>query len=408
MSDDLEVGDHPSRSAVAPERQLVVELERDDHPDLPRLRVSLAVGAYVLGGISRCEAEGLSGLPAAGLDRLVGPVEAAGGAPSPSEARPLLSVVVPVCNEEECLPLLHERLSAVLDSLGDHEVIFVDDGSTDASVAVIIALRDRDPSVKLIRLSRNFGHQAALSAGIDHACGEAVVLMDADLQDPPELLGQLVARWRQGFHVVYAVRSLRHEGRAKRAAYFVFYRIFRWLSAVEVPLDAGDFCLMDRKVAEALSGLRERHRFLRGLRSWTGYRQVGVPYDRPPRQAGTPAYSFTRLVRLALDGLLSFSSLPLRFASYLGFLTAAGGVVYVLVALFTKVFVGHVPAGWTSIIAIILVLGGAQILLTGVVGEYLARVYDETKDRPLYIIDRSYGITTPTKDHGHLTPPPVR
>lgn len=387
----------------------MADLERQAHPDLPRLRASLALGAYLLGGISRSEAEALSGLPGPGLDRLVARAPAG---PPPSGARPLLSVVVPVCNEEECLPLLHERLAAVLAGLGDHEVIFVDDGSTDGSVATIIALRDRDPSVKLIRLSRNFGHQAALSAGIDHACGEAVVLMDADLQDPPELLAELVDRWRQGFEVVYAVRSVRHEGRAKRAAYFVFYRVFRWLSIIDVPLNAGDFCLMDRRVAETLSGLRERHRFLRGLRSWTGFRQVGVRYDRPARGAGTPSYSFTRLVRLALDGLLSFSSLPLRFASYLGFLTAAAGVVYVAVALFTKLFVGHVPAGWTSIIAIVLVLGGAQILLTGVVGEYLARVYDETKDRPLYVIDQAYGITTSTttstRHDGHLPPPPVR
>ncbi len=386
----------------APECRLVAELARGGAPELTRLRVSLAVGAYLQGGMSRSEAEELSGVGSAGFDRLIArqdPVD---------QDRPFLSVVLPVCNEEANLTILYDRLAAVLEGLGDHEVIFVDDGSTDRSVAAIMALRERDSSVKLLRLSRNFGHQAALSAGIDHARGEVVVLMDADLQDPPELLTELVARWRQGFEVVYAVRASRHEGRVKRTAYFVFYRLFRWLSAIDVPLDAGDFCLMDRRVADTLRGLRERHRFLRGLRSWAGYRQVGIAYDRPARMAGKPSFSFPRLVRLALDGLLSFSSVPLRFASYLGFLTAAAGVVYVAVALFTKVFVGHVPAGWTSIIAIVLVVGGAQLLLTGVLGEYLARVYDETKDRPLYVVDRSYGIATGTEPNGHLIASPVR
>ncbi|MDQ2724091.1 MAG: glycosyltransferase family 2 protein [Actinomycetota bacterium] len=307
-------------------------------------------------------------------------------------SRPLLSVVVPVRNEEDNLPVLHARLATVLGALGTYEVIFVDDGSTDRSAAAIMAIRESDASVKLLRLSRNFGHQAALSAGLDHARGTAVVLMDADLQDPPEVLAVFVARWRDGYEVVYAVRRHRKEGLLKRTAYFGFYRLLRLLSPIDVALDAGDFCLIDRRVADILCGLRERHRFLRGLRSWAGFRQVGVPYDRPARLAGTSAYSFSRLIRLALDGLLSFSSVPLRLASFLGFLTALAGVIYVAVAVSAKIFVGHPPSGWTSLIAIILVLGGVQLLVIGLLGEYLARVYDEVKDRPLYIVERTHGF----------------
>ncbi len=313
-------------------------------------------------------------------------------APLLAGTRPVVSVVVPVHNEEDNLPVLHARLATVLGAIGAHEVIFVDDGSTDRSAAAVMAMRETDHSVKLLRLSRNFGHQAALSAGLDHARGAAVVMMDGDLQDPPELLAELVARWRSGYEVVYAVRAHRKEGPFKRACYFGFYRLLRLLSPIDMALDAGDFCLVDRRVADILCGLRERHRFLRGLRSWAGYRQVGVPYDRPARLAGTSAYSFTRLIRLALDGLLSFSSVPLRLASFLGFLTAMAGVVYVAVAVSAKIFVGHPPAGWTSLIAIILVLGGVQLLVTGLLGEYLARVYDEVKDRPLYIVERTHGF----------------
>jgi len=310
----------------------------------------------------------------------------------PPPGQPLLSVVVAVLNEQESLAALHRQLGEVLAAIGPHEVIFVDDGSTDRSAETILELRAGDASVKLLRLSRNFGHQAALSAGLDRARGQAVVFMDADLQDPPQLLPALVERWRAGYQVVYAVRRRRQGGVVKRTCYFLFYRLYHRLAEMEIPLDAGDYCLIDRRVADVIRSLPEHHRFLRGLRSWAGFRQVGVPFDRPARHAGRAKYTTRRLVRLAVDGLLAFSSVPLRLASYVGFFTAAAGVAYTLFAVFARLFVGHLPAGWASTVAIVLTVGGAQLMLTGLLGEYLARVYDETKGRPLYVVDEAYGL----------------
>lgn len=402
------------RRLDTPESRLVAELARTGHPELSSLRTSLALGAYLQGRVSLAEARELTGAPEQGLDRLVlGGLDRDDCRPEQGPSRPgaqvpLLSVVIPVHNEQGNLAVLHERLAAVLELAGSHEIVFVDDGSTDRSAAIIIGLHERDSSVALLCLSRNFGHQAALSAGLDHARGQAVVLMDADLQDPPELLPEFVQHWREGYEIVYAVRANRKEGLLKRACYFAFYRTFRLISPIEIPLDSGDFCLLDRRVADTLAALPERNRFLRGLRAWTGFRQLAVPYDRPARLSGRPAYSFARLVKLALDGLLAFSSVPLRLASYFGFLTAAAGVAYVLVALYARIFVGRVPAGWTSIIAIVLVVGGIQLILTGVLGAYLARVYDEAKHRPLYIVDRAYGAQTGASPGGHQPPAPIR
>lgn len=300
---------------------------------------------------------------------------------------PELSVVIPVFNEEENLEVLQDRLTTVLDDLTDRwEVLYVDDGSRDRSVALIKAHHAADPRVKLIRLSRNFGHQAALNAGLDHARGEAVIMMDADLQDPPEVLPRFVAAWRDGAEVAYGIREHRQGNVAKRAGYRTFYRLYRRLADIDVPLDAGDFCLMDRVVVDAVVALPESQRFLRGLRSWVGFEQVGVPYDRPDRHAGEPKYSLTGLIRLAFDGLLSFSATPLRMSSLLGLATAAAGVLYILFALAARLRTGDIPEGWTSTVAIILVLGGVQLLMIGIVGEYLARVYAETKARPSYIV----------------------
>ena len=300
---------------------------------------------------------------------------------------PELSVVVPVYNEEENLPELMRRLDHVLaDLTDDWEILFVDDGSRDASVDLIRAQHERDARVKLIRLSRNFGHQAALNAGLTHAHGDAVVMMDADLQDPPEVLADFVRAWRDGAEVVYGIREHRQGNVAKRAGYRTFYRVYRRLADIDVPLDSGDFCLMERQVVDAIRDLPESERFLRGLRSWVGFEQVGVPYDRPERFVGEPKYSFTGLVRLAVDGLLSFSATPLRLSSLLGAFTALAGVLYVLFALLSRLRTGDIPEGWTSTIAIVLVLGGVQLLMIGIVGEYLARVYAETKRRPTFII----------------------
>lgn len=306
-------------------------------------------------------------------------------------ATPRLSVVIPVLDEEENLPILYRALAEQLRELGSYEIVFVDDGSQDRSVELILELAERDRSIVLVRFSRNFGHQAALSAGLDHARGDAIVFMDADLQDPPELLAELVRQWDGGGEVVYAYRTKRDAKNWKRVCYFLFYRIFQRLAEMDVPLDSGSFCLIDRQVADAIRSLPERNRFLPGLRSWVGFRQVGVAYERPERLAGEVKYTTRRLIQLALDGLLSFSSFPLRLSSYLGFVTSALGVVYTLFAVVARIFIGELPAGWTSTIAILLTVSGVQLIMMGVLGEYLARTYEEAKGRPLYVVRDVHG-----------------
>lgn len=359
----------------------------------PGAWTSLAVGEYVLGRLSLAEAGELARLSPNQLAQLVADrsTELAGVVRDHGDDDPFLSVVVPVLNEEENLPELYQALLEVLGPLGTYEILFIDDGSDDASSEIVLSLAGDDPSVKLVRLSRNFGHQAALSAGLDHARGRGVVFMDADLQDPPRLLVKLVERWQAGGEVVYAYRTKRQAPPLKRAGYFLFYRLFQRLAEMDVALDSGAFCLIDRQVADAVRALPERNRFLPGLRSWVGFRHVGVPYERPERLAGEAKYTTRKLVRLALDGLLSFSSFPLRLASYLGFFTSALGVLYTLFAVFARLFVGELPAGWTSTIAILLTVSGVQLIMTGVLGEYLARTYEEAKGRPLYVVREVHG-----------------
>lgn len=324
----------------------------------------------------------LAGIDVSAIEDIVDGTEAA----AEESGAPLISIVIPLFNEEENLGVLHARLSAVLPSLGTYEIVFVDDGSRDRSAQIVAELRTQDPSVRLVQLSRNFGHQAALSAGLDHARGQAVILMDADLQDPPELLPELVRRWQEGFQVVYAVRDKRDEGLFKKVSAGLYYRFLRAVSDVPIPVDTGDFCLMDRRVVDVVRQLPEKNRFLRGLRSWAGFRQVGVPYDRPSRHAGEVKYTLRKMFKLALDGIVAFTSLPLRLASYLGFLTAAAGVAYLALAVIARLTTGELPDGWTSLVAIILIVGGTQLLVTGVLGSYIARIYDETKARPMYIV----------------------
>ena len=327
----------------------------------------------------------------------------AGDVPAPQEARPgrnaeparpLVSLVIPVYNERESLDALVERTHPVVETTtgGAFEVLFVDDGSTDGSSECLDALSRTDARYKVIHLSRNFGHQSALQAGLDAAAGRAVAMMDADLQDPPEVLRDFIEHWRAGYEVVYAVRRRRKEPWWKRAAYTAFYRTMRLAANIDVPLDAGDFCLMDARVVQTLVGLRERNRFLRGLRSWIGFKQIGIEYERQRRRAGEPKYRLATLVGLAVSGYVGFSAMPLRLAALLGVLAAGAGFAMTLWVLFEKLTRPLSPQGWASTIAIILFVGGVQLVILGIIGEYLGRVYDEVRQRPLYIVRRRSGF----------------
>ncbi|HWB19592.1 MAG TPA: glycosyltransferase family 2 protein, partial [Phycisphaerales bacterium] len=284
-----------------------------------------------------------------------------------------LSIVIPVYNEEETLSEMFARLPATFDSIPDLQwkAIFVNDGSRDRTVAMIEEAHARDARFTLIDLSRNFGHQAAMSAGLAHADGDVVAMMDGDLQDPPEVIPKLLEKWREGYQVVYAVRRKRKEGLIKRTAYAMFYRSMKAIAAIDIPLDAGDFCLVDKAVAQAMAALPERNRFLRGLRSWLGFKQIGVEYERAQRFAGATKYSLRKLIRLALAGYVGFSSMPLRISAWIGLLAAFGGFCVLAWALIARLSGSPIPAGWTSTMAVILFLGGTQLLMLGVIGEYL-------------------------------------
>jgi dolichol-phosphate mannosyltransferase len=307
--------------------------------------------------------------------------------------RPVLSLVVPLYNEAGNVVPLLERIGSVTQHLQgayDFEIVLVNDGSTDATLATIRAEMRRRPHMVLVNLSRNFGHQLAATAGLEIARGDAVVLMDGDLQDPPELIDEFVRKWREGYDVVYAVRRSRPgESRFKLLTARAFYRIFKRLTKVAIPLDTGDFRLMSRRVVEALRRSPERHRFLRGMVSWVGFNQAAVEYDRDARYAGTTKYPFPKMLRFAMDGITSFSDIPLRFASYFGFTVSAVAFIYALIVIGYKLFSlrppGYTP-GWASTIVAVLFLGGVQLMSLGILGEYLGRVYDEVKGRPLYLI----------------------
>jgi glycosyltransferase involved in cell wall biosynthesis len=313
-----------------------------------------------------------------------------------------VSVIVPCFNEHEVIASTHAELDRCLGASQDFsfEFIFVDDGSRDGTSAILREIRKRDPRVKLIRFSRNFGHQAAVSAGIDHAFGDAVAIMDADLQDPPEVLLSMLEKWREGFEVVYGVRRNRKEGIFKRACYRIFYRVWQRMADIEVPVDSGDFCVMDRQVTEVLRSLPENGRFLRGLRAWAGFRQCAHPYERAARHAGEPKYSFSRLVRLAASGIFNFSDVPLRFISLIGLLTSAGAIIGVFLVLFQRLFeiriFGYAPQdmpGYTSLFLALQFFSGIQLLSLGIIGEYVARMYSEIKQRPVYVVAERLGVS---------------
>ncbi len=312
---------------------------------------------------------------------------------------PDYSIVVPVYDEEETLPALYERLTWLLERLdGSAEVILVDDGSRDHSYALMLDLHRRDPRFKLLRLSRNFGHQIAITAGLDFAAGQAVIVMDADLQDPPETVLTMAERWRDGFEVVYGVRRQRlGETRFKRVTAAVFYRLLRRLADVEIPADVGDFRLLDRKALDAYQAMREHDRYLRGMVSWIGFKQVGVPYSRDERRAGETKYPLRKMMKFAADGIVSFSNAPLRLALGLGFLVSATSFLYGFVAILLKVTGAFTVPGWTSVIFVTSFLGGVQLIVLGVVGEYVGRTYLESKRRPLYVVNQTAGLVEPSR-----------
>ena len=305
-----------------------------------------------------------------------------------------LTVIIPIFNEEQTLPELRNRLLRVLDEQEcSAEVIFVNDGSSDASGELLAEFAGEDARIKVVDLSRNFGHQSAISAGLTKASGRAVVLMDGDLQDPPEVIPALMNRWREGYEVVHAVRTKRKEGILRRAVYAAYYRLFSWMAYIPVTLDSGDFSLMDCRVADLLKAMPESNKYLRGLRSWVGFRQTTVVYEREARYAGSSKYSWLSLIRLGLDGMISYSYLPLRLCYLLGFLVAGGSFILALVYFVGRLVTdGVVPRGFTTLAILILFLGGVQLLALGLLGEYVGRIYDEVKRRPAFIIRRTVGF----------------
>ncbi len=317
-------------------------------------------------------------------------------APSVSgERRMLLSVVIPCMNEQEVLRQTHLHLVGILqESPADFEIIYVDDGSTDSTPAVLRELQANDTRVRVIRFSRNFGHQVAITAGLEHASGDAVVIIDADLQDPPEVITEFLEKWLDGYDVVYGVRTERDgESAFKQLSAKIFYRFFSHMSETHMPLDTGDFRLMDRRVVDALISMPERDRFVRGMVSWLGFSQIAVPYHRASRAAGTTKFSLFKMVRFALDGIFSFSILPLRLATWTGFAASGVAIAGIFAVLLERFFqVPGLVKGWSSAVIGELFIGGVQLVCLGIIGEYVGRIYGESKRRPLYIVRERIGF----------------
>lgn len=312
----------------------------------------------------------------------------------------MISVVLPAFNEQENIPQLYERLTSCARTWNEaYEIIVVDDGSRDGTLAMCASYAANDPRFKVLSFSRNFGHPAAITAGLRFSSGDLVAILDSDLQDPPEELARFFAKCREGYDVVYAVRTKRKESAIKRASYFVYYRLLAKLATFDIPLDSGDFCVMSRRVVQTLNALPERNRFVRGLRSWIGFRQIGLEYERHARAAGEPKYTFRRLLNLALDGIFNFSYKPLRVITLTGIAVGAlamlAGLLFLFQYLGNVTLLGYNPRqarGWTSLILAILFLSGTQLFGLGVLGEYLGRIFEETKDRPMFIVDTALNL----------------
>ena len=308
--------------------------------------------------------------------------------------QPVLSLVVPIWNEEEVIPELYRRVVSVMDSTHKPwEMVCVNDGSQDSSLEMLLDLHEKDPRIKVINFSRNFGHQVAISAGQDFASGDAVVVMDADLQDPPEVILEMVERWEEGYEVVYAVRAKRDgETKFKLWTANLFYRLLKQVTDVEIPVDAGDFRLMDKRVVAQLSMMREKHRFMRGLSSWVGFKQIGVEYNRAERFAGETKYPLRKMIRLAVNAITSFSYLPLQLANYIGTALSGLSLLGIILAIILRMSGTTELSGQATTLVSVLLLGGIQLMFLGIIGEYLGRIYDEVKGRPLYIVSRAYGF----------------
>jgi polyisoprenyl-phosphate glycosyltransferase len=305
------------------------------------------------------------------------------------------SIIIPIYNEENIIPELYSRTTKVLASVDKtgYEIIFVDDGSIDHSLEILEKLHKKDSKIKIISLSRNFGHQEAISAGIDFAKGNAVVTMDGDLQDPPEIIIDFIKEWGENCKIVYGIRKSTKESFQKRFFSKMFYRVFNKLSNVKIPLDAGDFCLMDREIVDILVKLPERVRFLRGIRPWIGFKQGFVKYNRDKRYGGKPKYTINKSTKLAINALASFSYLPLHLFVGIGFFTSLFSFIGIILTIIAKFAGLEVVRGWTSTILVILLLGGIQLIMLGIIGEYIEKIFEETKHRPIYIVNKLVGIT---------------
>jgi dolichol-phosphate mannosyltransferase len=298
------------------------------------------------------------------------------------------SIVIPVYNEEEVIEHTYHRLNHVMKAINEpYELIFINDGSRDQTYEKLERIEQIDPNVRVLDFSRNFGHQIAITAGMDHALGQAIVVIDADLQDPPELIHDMIAKWKEGYDVVYAKRVSRNgETWFKKASASLFYRILHRLSDVDIPIDTGDFRLIDRQVADQLKEIREKNRFVRGLVSWVGFRQTAVEYERDERLYGETKYPLKKMIKLSVDGMTSFSIKPLKITSYLGVLSSIAGFLYMIYVLYLRVFTANTVTGWASAIIIQLFFSGITLIMLGIIGEYVGRIHDESKNRPIYII----------------------
>lgn len=310
------------------------------------------------------------------------------------------SVVVPVYNEELCIEVTHRHLTKVMSSTEeDYEIIYVNDGSRDKSMELISEISEKDNRAKLINFSRNFGHQIAITAGMHYSAGQAVVVIDADLQDPPEVIIDMIKKWKEGYDVVYGKRiSRKGETVFKKVTAKLFYRFLNSMTSVDIPVDTGDFRLIDRKVCDSMNGLSEKSRYVRGLVSWVGYKQIGVEYVREERFAGETKYPFKKMIKLASDAIFSFSYKPLKIAGVIGWGVSGLGFIYLLIIVWQKLFTDTTIEGWASTIAILLFFSGISLILHSIVGEYVGRIYEETKNRPLYIVRDTVGFVDQQRD----------